>query len=99
MAIYETTPNYVLRQIADESILVPVSMQLRERDCLFVLNPVAGLIYRAIKQKSTMAQIMAEVLENFSDVSESEASSDIQECVDQLIHVEAIIAVTSSGST
>lgn len=104
MNSYEITSKFVLRQIAEESILVPISVNLRERDCLFVLNPVAGLIYNLIKDnlikdnlktdKFPLAKIKEAVLSGFTDVDESQLDDDIKGCLQQLLQVEAIIEVT-----
>jgi len=86
------TSNFVLRRIADESILVPVSPQLKNRDCLFVLNETGYVVYAGIRGGQSLGQIERSILEDFDGVTAEQARSDITQIIDQMIEIEAIRA-------
>ena len=86
------TNHYVFRNIVHETLLVPVSPNLRERDCLYVLNPVARVLYEELK-KATPRQILKErILAEFSLSAEDQAAleSDIEAFVADLCQIEAL---------
>ncbi|MBI3557817.1 MAG: PqqD family protein [Deltaproteobacteria bacterium] len=87
---YATTSNYVLRKIADESILVPVSPQLKNRDCLFVLNATGFAIYSGIKSGLSAAEVEKMMLDSFEDASPETISTDIETLLSQMLEIEAI---------
>ena len=84
------TANYVLRKIADESILVPVSPKLKNRDCLFVLNVTGYAVYAGLKAGRAIADLRRELLETFEGATEAEVTADVAELVSQLIEIEAL---------
>lgn len=84
------TQHYILRTIVEESILVPISPSLRQRDCLFVLNPIGRLVYEAIKAGEPLERVCSRVLADYESVSPEEVARDIELFVDQLKDIEAV---------
>lgn len=92
---FRVTPNYVLRNIVHESILVPVSASLRHRDCLYVLNPVACAIYEELRAGTNVSDLPQRLQNRFDCDHSTNLSADIDEFISQLIEIEAILHVTS----
>lgn len=89
-AEYCLTQNYVLRRIVDESVLVPVSPQLKHRDCLFVMNLTAQAVYEGISRGLPLPAIADELAESFEDAPRDALSADMQEILGHLLEIEAI---------
>ena len=68
----------VLREIADEILLVPVRGRLAQLQQLFVLNPVAHFIWQELDGAQCLEDVHRRVVESF-DVSPGEARADLLE--------------------
>lgn len=80
---YVQQPGVVRREIAGETVLVPVTGNLADLQKLFVLNPVADAAWQCLEREQTMEQLVARITESF-DVSSEEAGKDLEELCDAL---------------
>jgi hypothetical protein len=87
---FAPTPHYVLRRIADESILVPVSPQLKSRDCLFVLNATGYAIFSGIKSGLNVEQIEKQLVDSFDGAEPAAVREDMETLLSQMVEIEAI---------
>jgi len=87
----EVTKNYVLRQILDEVILVPVSPEARQKNRLLVLNPSAAFFYQNLRDGKAQAEIQRLAAEEFS-VDSSTLESDFAEFLKEMEELGAIRA-------
>lgn len=73
----------IKREIAGDTILVPVGSAVYDANGLFVLNELAAFIWDLLPQAETEADICRAVLAEY-EVSEEEAARDIAEFLGKL---------------
>lgn len=79
---YSIKQGYVLREIADEYLAVPINSGA-ESSQLIILNPVSALLWKQLQNKTTLEQLVDAVKSEF-DVSREEAESDIKAFLENL---------------
>jgi hypothetical protein len=89
---YQKSESVVRREIADETILVPIRGELASLQQVFVLNPVAAFVWERLDGSTDTEAILAGILERF-EVSHEEAGKDLQELVEAF---EAVGLITRS---
>jgi methyltransferase-like protein len=72
--------SLVTREIADETLVVPISGELAHLQEIFVMNPVAAFIWEHLDGEQTLAAILELVLDHF-DVTPEEARADLVDFV------------------
>ena len=77
------------RQIAGETIVVPIRGKLADMQNIFVVNVVAEFIWNRMDGQRTVDQIAREVAEHF-EVSESQANVDVCAFMDELSEANLI---------
>lgn len=87
---YAATPHFVLRKIADESLLVPISPKLKNRDALFVLNSTSEAIFAGVRAGLGREEIVESLLKNFSEADPAQVRADVDEALARLLEIEAI---------
>ena len=75
--------SFVTRQIAGETIIVPVASQVMDLDSIYVLNDVASRIWELVRSPTTVDRI-AEIVADEFDVSPGRAAEDVAEFLDSL---------------
>ena len=88
--IYKRNDNFVYRQIENETILVPIKDNVGDMGCLYNLNPVAAFIWQLFDGAASVQEIQKRVTAEF-DVPDREAESDLNELINDLIAIEAIL--------
>lgn len=79
----------IKRDIAGDTILVPVGKTVYDSNGLFVLNELGAFIWELLPKVETEAEIVTAVLEEY-DVSSEEAAADIAEFLEKLRKMEII---------
>ena len=79
----------IKREIAGDTILVPVGKTVYESNGLFVLNEVGAFIWDILPQAETEAEICKAVLDSY-EVSEAEAAWDVAEFLGKLREMQII---------
>jgi hypothetical protein len=95
--VYRKNSSVVLREIADEILLVPVRGRLAQLQRLFVLNPVAHHIWQEIDGLNTLDAIHQSVVNSF-EVPTEEARTDLLELIESLGQAELIESHAGSVS-
>ena len=90
--IYKQNANFVFRQIEKETILVPIQDNLGDMGSIYNLNPVAAFIWRQLDGVASVREIQTRVTAEF-DVSDGQAATDLNELINDLIAIEAILPV------
>ena len=85
--------DIVSREIAGETILVPIRGELANLQRVFTLNPVAAHVWQRLDGETRLAAIRDDVLDTF-DVEKDQADADIQEFVGQLAEANLIVEAT-----
>jgi hypothetical protein len=75
--------EFVTRQIADETIIVPVVGGVGDLDAIFTLNDVGACIWRLTDQPTTVSAI-AEAISRTFDVPADRAEQDVVEFLGKL---------------
>lgn len=73
----------IKREIAGETVLVPVGKSVYDANGLFVMNELAAFIWDLLPNVDTEAEICKDVLAEY-DVSEETAARDVAEFLDKL---------------
>lgn len=79
----------IKREIAGDTILVPVGKTVYDASGLFVLNELGAFIWDLLPQVDGEAEICHAVLNEY-DVTEAEAAQDIAEFLDKLRKMDII---------
>lgn len=75
--------EFVLRQIADDILAIPVGATALSLKGMIILNPVSKVIWSCLEQETDPDAICKAVTECF-EVSAQEAQQDIAEFLDRL---------------
>ena len=79
----------IKRDIAGDTILVPVGKTVYESNGLFVLNEVATFIWDNLPRLETEEEIVAKILEEY-EVSPQQAAEDTAEFLGKLREMQII---------
>jgi hypothetical protein len=81
--IYRKKPDVVTRQIAGETLLVPIRSQLADMQRIFALNSSAEFIWNNLDGKQNLAEILEGMGRHF-DVQKEQAGADLRDFIGQL---------------
>jgi len=87
---YRKSDDLVTREIAGETLLVPIRNTLASLQQIFALNPVASFVWGQLDGTRSLGAIHQDIVARFSTTPE-EARSDLLEFVDALAAAELII--------
>lgn len=79
----------IRREIAGDTILVPVGKTVYEANGLFVLNELGGFLWDLLEDAESEQQLCDAVLESY-EVSREEAEKDIAEFLEKLRKMDII---------
>ena len=79
----------IKREIAGDTILVPVGKTVYDSNGLFVLNELGAFIWELLPQVETEAEICQAILDEYT-VSREEAASDVAEFLNKLRELDVI---------
>jgi methyltransferase-like protein len=82
-SIYRKKEDIVTRQIADETLLVPIRSNLADMQRIFALNTVAEYIWQQLDGKRNLKEIHDGILTHFK-VEKEQAGSDILAFISEL---------------
>ncbi len=88
--VYRKSESLVTREIAGETLLVPMRGKLARLQRIFALNPVGAHIWDQLDGTRDLAAIHRSLVESF-DVSPEEAEADLVEYVNLLRDAELIV--------
>lgn len=88
--VYCPSDNVVTRNIADETILVPISGNLANMEQIYTLNEVGASIWRYMDGKRSLAEIFEKLLQEY-DVAEDQLGKDMEEFIAQLQASDLIV--------
>ena len=90
------TRSFVTRQIAGETLIVPIAGHVADLDSIYVLNDVASRIWELVRSPTSAGRI-AEILASEFDVSPERAAQDVTEFLESLRQRELIQHVSESA--
>ena len=86
---YQRNSNIVFRQIADQSILVPIRNNIGDLESIYTLNEVASRIWELIDGKRNVGQIRDTIVDEF-EITLEEAEKDLEQFLQKLEKIEVI---------
>jgi hypothetical protein len=89
---YKKDLSVIPRQIAGETILVPVRQNLGDMESIYVLNETATRAWELFDGERSLQQICDQIVQEF-DVDPQDAEFDLLELVDQLEQIGALAAM------
>lgn len=75
--------EFVLRQVAGETILIPVNNTALSMNGMAVLNEVGAFLWERLPQAEDAQELVSEILAEY-DVDEETARADVNEFLNQL---------------
>ena len=85
----EIKKELIKREIAGDTILVPVGKTVYDSNGLFVVNELGAFLWDRLPGAKDEAELLTAVLEEY-DVSPEEAAGDIREFLDRLKQLEIL---------
>lgn len=82
-------PDFVFRKVIEETILVPVHMDVAEMDCIYTLNEVGAFIWQQLEIPLTLSQLQKCMLDEY-DVAPDLLAADLQMFLDEMQTIGAI---------
>lgn len=79
----KTNGEYVLREIAEEYILVPIGTTAMEMNGMITLNEVGVFIWNKLQNEYTREDLLNAILDEF-EIDEKQAETDLNEFLQQL---------------
>jgi len=87
--VYAKNEDFVYRNIAGETILVPIRNEIKKLHSIYSLNETACFIWQKLDGKKTIAEIVR-VLESEYEIVKSSLESDIKEFIERLKEIGAL---------
>jgi len=84
-------PDFVHRNVGGEELLVPVRRTGADLSCIYLLDEVGSVIWRALDRPRTGEELVDAMTAEF-DVDRRTASADLLQFLDELRGVDAILA-------
>lgn len=81
--------EFVLRQVMDETVVIPVGQAALQLNGMILLNDVSKVIWQCLEQSTELSTIVNAVTDAF-EVSPQEAQTDILEFLDQLRELQLL---------
>jgi len=91
--VYTKREEIVSREIAGETILVPIRGKLVDMQRIFSVNSVGAHIWQQLDGSRSLAQIRDDVLDVF-EVERDQADADVQEFIGELLEAQLIVEAT-----
>lgn len=82
-------PDFVFRKVIEETILVPVHMNVAEMDCIYTLNEIGAFIWEQLETPLTFTQLKQCLLDEY-DVPVEVLGADLQAFLDELLSIGAV---------
>lgn len=82
-------PDFVFRKVIEETILVPVHMNVAEMDCIYTLNEIGAFIWEKLETPLTFTQLQQCLFDEY-DVPAEVLEADLQAFLDELLSIGAV---------
>ena len=82
-------PDFVFRKVIEETILVPVRMNVAEMDCIYTLNEIGAFIWEQLETPLSYPQLQQCMLDEY-DVPVEVLDTDLQTFLDELLSIGAV---------
>jgi hypothetical protein len=86
---YARNPNFIFRQIVDETVLVPLHHDVADMESIYALNPVGAFIWKALEEPTTHQALHALILTEY-DADSEELMADLDQFLSEMTAIGAI---------
>ena len=93
---YKPTHHFVVREIVDEVILVPVSPQSRQKNEMLVLNDTAAFFYQCAREGLSKRRILERAQEEFA-AEAPEILAGLEDFLREMETREVLLAQPTTG--
>jgi len=90
--LFKRNPDFIFRKVVEETILVPVHMDVAQMDCIYTLNEMGAFIWEKLESPLSFYELQNVILEEY-DVSVEEANSDLQGFLVEMLGLGAVMKV------
>ena len=90
--LYRREDHIVAREIAGETILVPIRGNLADMQRIFNLNTVAAYIWGRLDGETRLEDVRSGMMADF-EVEKEEADADIHDFISELLEAELIVGL------
>ena len=84
-------PNYILRDVADSLVIVPVGEATRDFPGMITVNPTSQFLWEQLATDQTADTLVAALLAQY-DVAEELARKDVNQFLETMILIGAVLA-------
>ncbi|MCD6134701.1 MAG: PqqD family protein [Candidatus Omnitrophica bacterium] len=88
--VLKRNPDFVMRVIEDETILIPIYKTSEEADYIYTLNKVGQTVWNLIDGKKTLDEIKKEILKRFGATPE-EVEKELLQFLNDLKEIKALV--------
>jgi hypothetical protein len=92
----ERDPTFVSRQIAGETILVPIRQNMGDLESVYSLNEVGSRVWELLDRAPTLAEIRDRLADEF-EVGAEQVERDLLEFLNQLQAIRAVRRAAPRG--
>lgn len=85
-------PDFIYRKVIEETILVPVHMDVAEMDGIYTLNEIGAFIWDQLETPLSCDHLQNLILDNY-DVTPERALSDLDSFLEELVAIGALTKV------
>lgn len=87
--LFTRNPDFVFRKVIEETILVPVHMDVAEMDGIYTLNDVGAFIWEQLEKPLGLDNLQALLLDEF-EVSPEIATADLETFINDMLEIGAL---------
>lgn len=84
------SPDFLLRDVADSLVLVPVGAATERFPGMITLNETGRLLWEALETEQTLDTLTAKLLEEY-EVTQAQAQTDVEAFLKKLTAVGAVV--------
>lgn len=95
---FRAKPNYVLREIAGEFLLIPIAMEENDQSQIAILSESGKFLWTKLQQDHSIDELVQAMTDEY-DVSAEVAYSDILEFLNQLQNYFLLMKVKTEELT
>lgn len=88
--VYQTNPDYILRQIGDECVLVPLGSSTIFNGCMLMLNQTCTFLWKCFQTKHTIKEVIEQAQQQFEG-PELLIEKEVQEFVEAYVEKELLV--------
>lgn len=86
---FTRNPDFVYRKVIEETILVPVHMNVAEMDGIYTLNAIGAFVWEQLVTPLSLNHLQSLILDEY-DVTPEVALSDLERFMDDLLAIGAL---------